>query len=583
MKLYERRFVRALKQDVRREVKSRLEWREIVRRRRWAWLSTSFNITTLRWIVPFLFANLGFIGAGKDTLWMVFGLWAVVMAALRASQFQTFHSRGGGIMPFISLPVSTKQVFDHGNARIFRASLWLLVDLLGALSVCALREEAPMRVWLGAIPSALILWLSALSLAVFLLWRFPRVPYGVYAAGFLALVVIGSIAAARLQLDLSAILPGVGAFVFWATPPGWANQVGMWLTGHAASFPGAAAGLLIIWLALTVRWYGAVASRYAFWQWDDPTPAPPRVEATPKEELAAAPGTDGQVPKVASPPNEKAIQAEAELRTGAFLRPFFDQASPSLRANWVERLITGRFRQQAALVDFMIGKPPRWSRHYAIALILLVIGAAMAEGLSVASFEPETWITWLLPGVALCLVTPVLGGHWPGFYLGALQQRNIAVMAILPIDLRTASRLVRSINLLRFLLALPCWLLVGALAAHIMHVDLDVALRVTMEFWLLTLAVQPVMIVCKYSMGTNDTGRWYIALGVAAFCAVMVAGLVGAITAIFSGTLLWQIITLAAVAAISTAFSALYQRMYVGRHFDLLAKRPPASTLTSAD
>jgi len=560
-----------------------LVWREIVRRRRWAWLSTSFNITALRWVVPFLLANLGFIGAEKDMLWLVFSLWAVVMAALRVSQFQTFHSRGGGIMPFVSLPVSTKQVFDHGNARILRTSLWLIADLLGALSVCAMREEASMRTWLGAIPSALILWLSALSLAVFLLWRFPRLPYGLYATGFLALVLIGSIAASRLQLDLSAIAPDITALVFWATPPGWASQIGMWFTGHAASFPGAAAGLLMIWLVLSVRWYRVVVGRYAFWQLDDPTPAPPRVELTPKEELTAASGTDGQVPKVVSPANERAVQAEAELRTGAFLRPFFDQSSPSLRPGWVERLVTGRFRQQAALVDFMIGKPPGWSRHYYIALILLVIGAALAQGLSTASLELGWWAVWVLPGVALFLVTPVLGGHWPGFYLGALQQRNIAVMAILPIDLRTASRLVRNVNILRFLLALPCWLLVGALAAHIMNVALDVALRVTVEFWLLTLALQPVMIVCKYSMGTNDTGRWYIALGVAAFCAVMVAALVGAITAIFSGTLFWQIISLTVVAAVSTAFSALYQRMYVGRHFDLLAKRPPGTSLTSAD
>jgi len=214
---------------------------------------------------------------------------------------------------------------------------------------------------------------------------------------------------------------------------------------------------------------------------------------------------------------------------------------------------------------------------------LLVIGAALAQGLSTASLELGWWAVWVLPGVALFLVTPVLGGHWPGFYLGALQQRNIAVMAILPIDLRTASRLVRNVNILRFLLALPCWLLVGALAAHIMNVALDVALRVTVEFWLLTLALQPVMIVCKYSMGTNDTGRWYIALGVAAFCAVMVAALVGAITAIFSGTLFWQIIWLVVVAAVSSAFGALYHRMYVGRHFDLLAKRPPGTSLTSAD
>lgn len=582
MKLYDRQFVRSLSRVVRREVGTRAEWIEIVRRRRWDWLFRTYDATYLRFIIPIVFATVPM----GPTRWVVLGIWTVLIATLRAAQYQAFNAPRGGTSPFVSAPVSSREVFDHIAARIFRATFWVPVDAVAAIGINLLIYGKGEIQWLGVLPAALLVWAATIAMTIGLLSRLPRVPYGSTIAIVACGMLVFWIAFASLDLHGSVFVGRMIASLLWVTPPGWACQIAQWMVEPHARFPVESMGLLGILFALAVPWYRALAERYAYWGQEDLTPPPPPgpqmaaraavVEAGVAEGNEAAPDRPAVAGQVPHPVEEKILQ-------GAFLQTAAAEALAVSRLGIVERFVLARFRSEAVLLDFMLGEIPRWSRQYGRALILLAVSAALVL-LPSSSYSPiATMVSVMMMAFALCIVTPILGGRWPGFFLGALQQRNIAVMTLLPVSVRALVSLVLRVNGLRFLLALPCWLAAAMIFAVAPQVSLDECLRVAAEFWLLALSLQPFIVTCQYSRGTNDMSRWYLGVGFIFFIGLLVVAGCLAIKANFHDGFLTQCGWLAVVAGMSFTFAAVYRRLYEGAHFDLLAKRPPTTNLVSAE
>ncbi|MEZ0254628.1 MAG: hypothetical protein ACAI37_05090, partial [Chthoniobacter sp.] len=571
MKLYDQQFVRSLRQEVRREVKTRREWMEIVRRRRWDWLFRTYDATYLRFIIPIVLAT---VPLGQ-TRWVVLGIWTVLIATLRAAQYQAFNAPRGGAGPFVSTPVSSREVFDHIAARIFRATFWVPVDAVAVIGINLLIYGKGEIQWWGVIPAVLLVWAATIAMTIALL---SRLPYGSTIAIVTCGMLVFWIAFGLLDLHGSVFFGRMVASLLWLTPPGWACQIATWLVEPHARFPIESIGLLGILFALAVPWYRALAERYAYWEQEDLSPPPPprpqmaapaaMVDAGVAEGNEAALDPSAVKGKVPHPVEEKILR-------GAFLQT----ASAASRLGIVERFILRRFRSEAVLMDFMLGEMPRWSRQYSRALILLTVSAALVL-LPSSSYSPiATMFAVMMVAVAMCIVTPILGGHWPGFYLGALQQRNIAVMALLPVSVRAVVSLLLRVNGLRFLLALPCWLAAAMIFAIAPRVSLDECLRVAVELWLLVLSLQPFIVTCHYSRGTNDMSRWYLGVGFIFFIGLLVVAGCLAIKANFHDGFLTQCGWLAVVAGMSFTFAAVYRRLYEGAHFDLLAKKTPKTNL----
>ncbi len=265
----------------------------------------------------------------------------------------------------------------------------------------------------------------------------------------------------------------------------------------------------------------------------------------------------------------KADEIAGRARTGYFLRPMTD-----LPRGCIERFIFSKLAGQEALLDYLHPTPPGWSRSFRSALKYLVFASLL--GWVVASSSPilAMWIIGLGVFIALGCTTPVFAGVWTGFQLGPLGPRNVALLSVLPVGLREVRRVVLTVNLLRYLLALPIWLAAGMAAVLFLdEQSLADSVRIAAEVWCASLLLQPFFLVFKYSAGTNDTTSGCLTTLVFFIaCLFPIATVVGVFSALVGGTPFEVLSAFAALAAMSFGFEAAYRAAYNGQRFDLMAR-----------
>jgi hypothetical protein len=168
----------------------------------------------------------------------------------------------------------------------------------------------------------------------------------------------------------------------------------------------------------------------------------------------------------------------------------------------------------------------------------------------------------------------LFGGQWTGFALGRIPPRLVPVCALWPIGLGEIRDVILRVNLRRFLVALPCWLLVGVLGTMIWDGALLLGLRYAFALWLMLLLFQPAALIFKYSQGTNDTSSGCLnALAITGMILLTVAAVVGAGWAVLmSAAWWWQAVGFASLGLVSFGFEAIYRGLYCRHRFDLLAK-----------
>lgn len=562
MSWYRQEFVGALRGKVRPIVRADPRLQEEARRHRPRFWTQYHDITKLRWMVSLVFAALTCIPESSAWIWHFLTAWATLLALLRAGQFQDHWAASARTC--LGLPVTSRQVFEEGVSRWLRTSLWLAVDALAIAMVIDWRSPTPFSTPPSPLLIAALVWCSAAATTVIALWwrplyRYDRLAVGVWSMGFLATVLMN-----RAGSPVAPMAKSVALALKWATPPGWACQAAAWLVGARPDFPVIAAGLLAFWIALAVPCHRAFKERFWIWEPDAPSPVP----AIEESGLAEDGEFDG-----ATLVESRVSEVEDEVLRGEFLQPITSLPDGHLR--WIERRIFSRLRDRVPLLDFLAGGHPGWSGTYLFGWKCLLAGTVLAwlsnfwiPGLAV----PAIGLTMI---VALGCATPLFGGDWPGLRLGYLGNRQLAILALYPVSLREVSRTILTVNVLRCLLAIPCWLMSFILFAYFSTMDWLPTLQIGAGLWLITLLVQPFLFVVKISPGTNDTSCGCLSVLVfISACSVPFLSALASVFVLFSPVApLWQIAAFFTLALTSFGFEAFYRWLYNTKTFDLMAKR----------
>jgi hypothetical protein len=557
MKLYRREFVRDLRRQAKREVRSRPEWRREARRLPGRW-NRHRGLDGLRWILPLLWLGLTALPLPGHVLWGMLIFWGCLMTFNRAGQFQLYCTHYHEIRALVQYPVTTREVWAYVAARIFRTSCWWLADLLVVLLFYAYLKHAPLVVWLAVAPLAVLAWASVWAGAIVLCWKFPRAQFRMYSAGVWIMTIFGIVSTKETGILSAEHMESVHWFLAWATPPGWAVQVIEWGLGVEHQFPVAAAGLLAFIVAFAVPCFRAMAGRFVFWQLEEkPGTQPP--EDTAEEHAAQAQVRESHKSEI-----------EARIGEGGFLQPALRS-----RRGWLDRVILRFCRRQEVLVDFLLGNSRPWSRPYVIGLATILLAPIAARLAGTWSATLSAWVLGVAIFSGLARTTPLFGGSWPGFALGPMKPRFVAFFALLPVGVPELRRCYLRINGLRFLAALPCWLVAGFWISPALAVAPLTGLYFAGCAWLGLLLFQPYFFVFKISPGTNDTSSGCLNLLVFLFLAVLpfTAVLATLFSILHSWPWVWQMVCFVVLGLTTFGFEAAYGRMYCGRRFDLLAVR----------
>ena len=270
----------------------------------------------------------------------------------------------------------------------------------------------------------------------------------------------------------------------WCVPPGWVCVlIEPWLESTRTTLVAPFALLASVGVAsiFAVR---VLRSRFTFWQ----SPIEPDIA---EEE----------------PPEAAPVSRVSDVEDAIASRDFLD-ARDWTGGGFIERTAARWLTpREQRVVDLALTAAPGWTRRFPYACVF-VLAAPSLTWLARGAVSQPGWILALGTLAGLGALTPLFGGGWRTFTLVPLANRATAVCNLWPVGLREMRSCILKLNLVRYLFALPCWLFAGgAAAAALGDADLFTGVLIAGKCWLLSLALQPFFLACKYSASTNDTTR----------------------------------------------------------------------------
>jgi hypothetical protein len=509
-------------------------------------LASGNGLGALRFAIPAGIGALAWHDFTSGTLIGAMALWTFLVTAIRSLQVANACHFPGELWLFYSWPLSDDAIFAHQRRLILRASLWLGLDWLVFGTVTALRTSD--HALLAATPLLSAgQWAAALSVALFCGRVFPRFPYA-WVTMPLGLLLFLSIrfpethSAFGSALDLFRQIPLV------ATPGGWLLQ-GWQLI---------AAGNLFGWLALVLLAGSAFASlrigarliRTAF----NPEAifgyhSVPETDATP---------TPAEAPLASSTP----------IQPGTVLAALSTPAGRSFTSRGpVEHSLAWFLNpRQRVLVDFMLPGGQPWHRRWTISAALLALAFILRETTSGLALFPSL--------LAMLFALPVTGGRWSGFDSMPIFQTRIGVHAYAPVGFFEIARLLLKINALHCLLALP--LVIAAMGLGLSPTGasagwaLDYGLRVTA----LLFALQPILLIGKFSANSNDSsaGKLFLLGLVIVILAGLIAGISLCVVALMAERMPIALACIGGLIALTHAMLACYGFAWGRGWFDQMAR-----------
>lgn len=587
MKLYSRKFYRRLRRGVRREVKAKAEWRKTARSIRWGRLNRVVDNAYVRaFALPAVLAG---SAAYRDPALLRFTvvMWMTWMASLRVFQIQSLALGGARPTPLLQFPVTSHQVWKYLFSQVVRRSQWVAFDGTICFAIAGYHSgQWRVGVLWGLVPAMVLVWASVLSICVLLFWKLPRQRF------WLAACVIPAVWGAVLFLFHVGMISAPGLqraseWLMWLTPPGWACQLLAWFAHARADFPATATGLLLLCVALAVPAYRALVERYVFWQLDEveapmPVGTPAMAAVSVRVERVAMDAGDGEDEAAGQADMEAAAlmaqraslsEVEMRVRAGDFL-----QVRTHAGGDVLDRLFLPHSGRAAVVMDYLLVRAPRWGASYRIGVVTLItgiLGVLLFKQLLGPTLSESAFAIACMSGLGG--MTPLFGGQWVGFSLGRIPPRLVPASALWPIGLREIRDAILRVNLGRFVVALPCWLLAGGLGAFVWDSPPILGLRCAFFLWLILLLFQPVALIFKYSQGTNDTSSGCLnALAITVMILLVVAAIIWfGWTVLWPAAWWWQATALTGFALVSVASEVLYRGLYCRHRFDLLAKARP--------
>ncbi len=504
------------------------------------------SLSVIRFIIPVALGALAWHDVSSASLLIWLTVWTLLVTTVRCQQVAHACHAPDGLWLFYGWPLSDDAVFAHQRRLVLRSAIWLGLDWLAVGGAIALRT-GDTALLIAAPLLAVGQWSAALGIALFLGRAMPRFPF-VWVINALGVLLFFSVQLSKGGAAPHPYFEHLRQGMLTATPSGWLLQ----------SWQLIAAGNAFGWLALVMLTGGTIASAILLARQTRTAFNPERIfeYRSPAENDSLRPAAEEPpLPTIPVTPDN----ARAALESPAGLA--FTSRGP------VEHSLAWFLDpRQRTLVDFMLPGGMPWHRRWLISAGLIALAFICRE--TFAGIE-------LIPALlAIAFALPVLGGRWAGFDSAQIFQAQIAVHAYAPVGFGEISRCLLKINALHCLLAFP--LIVAALGFGLASDDagtawaFDYGLRVTA----LVLAIQPLILLGKFSANSNDSsgGKLFVGALILAVVVGFLGGMVLVILTLMSANIATALACIGGLMAITHAMLALYGHAWGRGWFDQMAR-----------
>ncbi len=561
MNLRDRRFERSVRRRVHRGIKaSPAQRREYQRTRSNRRYDTPQSL--LRGLASALLgislAKLGEHQASLDAMLGLVAIWCAGFAVHYANRLR-FHLYGAPSILVLALqPIGDEAIFVHQWRAFVRTCLWLLVDLAAALAVVCTFAQASLLQWLTAIPCALALWMSVVSIATLFVRLRPGANFSALSSALFLLILTTVIAGFYLPETTARLLNGASGPFFTIPPFGWICYVIREAVLGTSLLP----LLLLLPVALLApalhHARKRLSANYRLFATDDSDDFGDHdAEAEPALPEPADAGMNSSAPSAVDP-------EQARWVAESWRRPTSPWAHPQILERWLNRFLSPRERD---LAEFLTAGHTDWTANLRRGSIL--VAAALMAALTLG--PSGLWLSYLGLYFAATNAVPLLGTPCVGLSMVQMAGTSFPAYAGLPVGFREMSRFLLKVGFVRLLAFAPVALVASTAIGHLNSHGWSTGLLFGAKSMALLLCWQPIVVALQFSVGTNDTrGPLGRSLKLFATFGPLLVGLIGTTAGTFFAPLPASLASLAATAVLSWAVFRLYARFYNRNAFDLM-------------
>jgi len=494
-------LARAIRRSARERMRSSKALWQDYRRMRWArWRRLQIK----RWVIilyPVLLVAVVGRNASSELLFVLLSLYCTATIFVRSVRFETTLYRSADLALFMLFPVKDSNFFDYEWARFLRSSLLVWFSAASVFVLLVFRQHSPYgKNLVVALVAATLQWLLVVTFCVILhllpqRFMSGRVGFLLYALAFSSIFLPG-----RLLETLKTVV----ALLPTAWIP-WVFERGV-LAHDASALPRViGAAVLVAFLPL-----GYQRLRKAY----------PRVELV-YPLLGAGAGVLHEEEGFDEDSRESTGNETGDLGLESVTRktvaapapihlPFLDWET----SGWIERL-AGRWlnrREQQVAAFLCGGRLGHWSKSWRFGLKVAAVGIVT---MFLTMLLP-LWVCFVAGLAATLSAVPVFGGRWDGLQLTASSGTVGPAYAGLPISYSEITRVLFKINLVRYAVWIPVFLLYAAALGALTEHSWSLGLRMGLEILAILLSAQWIFIMGHHASGTNDTKRltWHSLVGI---------------------------------------------------------------------
>ena len=481
-RLVPRPLVNRLRRSLRRARKETGEWRARGRPPRPDRIRVLMPLLLHGFLAPSILLGSS-IDRSSPVVVTALSLYATGMALWQTGQLRDQLSGSWAAVVLAHLPAGDDLLFRLTWNRVARRSLWPIWAVTLGLWMIGANGFRPSLFWLAPV-FALLMWVASVSFAAVVTVLFERLWLRLIGSAVVGLSIVLNQERVRALAEPSSELLAL------LTPAGWAARA-FDLVSRGAMV-GLAWLLPVVVLAALVR-TAKRALRERYVGPGEIVSVIPGGEAAQSEQLENEAAGSWEV---------NAIRLEghvpARVENAILDRSFLDDSRWS-GPQWIERAFRALLSpRERAITMFMAPLHLDWSRRWMIASAISLVGAAVALGLPRLG-EPWLWLPILL---STMIAAPVLGGSWRAFR--PIWIPGSPPLAIYPVGYTEMSRVVGKANVLRIVAWLPLAIGWGLLDGQLLGSIADGAV-LSLKIAYAVLCVQPLLLVARFSQGTNDT------------------------------------------------------------------------------
>jgi len=462
---------------------------------------------------------------------------------------------------FMHMPVSDDDFFNYALWRFLQSSLWTWLYSAGAYSymIFVLDDHfSPTlrtHLWVAAFAVSVLQWLTVVSTALLLSAYRPRWLQGI--AALLFYIAMWAV----IFVPISLVYPMQKVLLL--LPTAWMAYVFK---------SGIIAGDMQAWHFLIPTFLLLISTPWTIQKLRKSYPIkqleyPWAIQRVKKEEAE-----DEVLPEDAETSLDSYhTETPTETSTPAGLQKasVIDAGMNWSNSGWIARIVYSILNvRQRFVAEFMLaGKTKQWTGQWRVAGLISCAGAAFTILIRTPYTQIYLWPCLISAAIGM----PLLGGNWPGFQNQYCAGKVMPLHSIFPIGFTETSLTIVKVNTVRILSYFPFLMFYAAALGWRWGWGINLGLLFATELLLGILLVQPVIVLFKYSQGTNDTKVLNFHTTAYFLSAIMLGALlVGSIFGLFIAPELYKILFAFAMLIASGLLWAFYKLLYERGRIDLI-------------